>query len=134
MAAGDTINGVGGRVSIAGGADYENVKKWSKTKTFNKKKYAVSGSRAKRSVNGTYEETGTIEIELEEGERPALADGDRLEVDLKYDATSYFTGFITIDSVAEGVNMDDGQVDTLVINWSADGALTPTGALAGGGA
>lgn len=132
MADGDPISGNGGDVAIPAGASIGNVGKWNLTQTANVKKYAVNGSKFKRAVAGSVEGSGGLECQLEEGERPALEVGQRLEVELKYDATNKYTGFIVVNSVAEGVNMDDGQIDTLVISFDVDGELTKAGALTGG--
>ncbi|MBR9800555.1 hypothetical protein GYB59_02115 [bacterium] len=134
MAAGDTISGLGGDVKKAAGDSLLNVKKWSLTKTRNVKKYAVAGSAWKRASGGTIEASGTVEIELEEDERSEelnIDEGDTLEVDFVIDANSKYTGKIVVNSVAEGVNMDDGQVDTVVVQFDVDGELTRTGILAG---
>ena len=134
MAVGDPISGTGGDVKLAGGASLGNVGKWSISQTANIKKYANSESKFKRAVAGSIESSGNLECNLEKGERPPLAIGQRLEVELHYDTDNYHKGFIVVNSVAEGVNMDDGQVDMLVIGFDVDGELTPTGLLTGGSA
>lgn len=130
MAAGDPISGNGGDVAIPLGASLGNVGKWNLTRSANVKKYAVAGSKYKRAVAGTVEQSGNLEFELEEDERPALVIGQRLEVELKYDATSYYTGYIVVNSIGEGVDMDAGQIDKLVIGFDVDGALAASGNIA----
>jgi len=130
MAAGDPISGNGGDVAIPLGASLGNVGKWNLTRSANMKKYAVSGSKFKRAVAGTVDTSGSLEFQLEDSERPALTIGQRLEVELQYSATDYYTGFIVVNNVAEGIDMDNGQVDALVIGFDVDGALTASGSLA----
>jgi hypothetical protein len=136
MAAGDTISGTGGDVVLTGGASLLNVKKWTLTRTRNVKKYAVAGLAHKRAVAGTIESTGTMEVEIEEGQRSAelLITGARVQVDFEYDGSNKLAGWIVVNNTTEGVNMDDGQIDTLVVAFDVDGELTATGAIAGGSA
>lgn len=132
MATGDTLNGLGGNVA-SGGTALKNIKKWSLTAARNIKKYGVAGLKAKRAVGGISEWTGTMECELEEGERSSELniDGATLAVSLAYDASNNYACNIVVENVQEGVNMDDGQVDTVVIAFSVDGEPVRTGVLTG---
>lgn len=137
MATGDPLSGVGGCVKKTGGDTIANVLMWDVTSSRSTKRYAPCDSGGyKRSAPGVITQSGTMTVVLEEGERDSdiAIEGARFQVDFQYDASNYKTGYIVVTSVKEGVNMDEGQVNNLEIEFDVDGKLTNTGVVAGGSA
>lgn len=120
------FSGRNGKIRI-GSSDLAEITSWSFNPTANNPSWASSTSpgfkvRECGVRDGTVSFEGKYDVTDRINERFQV--GDKVIVQLFYNATEFFTAPIIIDGITYECDMDDGEVFSFSVDASTDGAWT----------
>ena len=130
------ISGKDGTIKVSGGAAITPIENWTLNSTGNVPNFVDNESGgANDRVMGAGDATGTFEYRLKLGATIPFNFGTTATVEFHIDGTTenYYTVPIIIMSEPHDTKLDGSKELTIVYEWGATGAITPSGILSASG-